>query len=193
MSNKTNTMAEPTTHTVTIHNARSSRNVFPHLLVLIGGLLLFIDMWITKVGGTVSILGGLFSMFVRAGIELDADQGLHRRFMRLGTIRWGKWKPLSPINYVAIVRVRLTQLAFRPSEATFRQSEDKLSVGYNVNLIFKDVPNKVMKLYTGNLEQSFAITKEIAKKLNLHIYDCTTQDKKWIAPDTLPQPGASNS
>ncbi|MFT3740233.1 MAG: hypothetical protein QM786_15920 [Breznakibacter sp.] len=176
---------QPSNTTILIDQARATRNVFPHLLVLIGGLLLFFDLWMTKIGGVVSILAGLFSMFARTGIELDAPKNWYRNYMALGNLRWGKWKPLSPINYVAIVRVRLTQLAFRPSEVTFRQSADKSTEAYNVNLIFKDVPNKVMKLYTGNLDQAFMVTRKVAKELSLHIYDCTTQDKKWIAPENL--------
>lgn len=171
------------TDTIIIPRHRSSTNMFPHLLVLIGGLLLFFDYYITKAGGTVAILAGLLAMFLRSGIELDVANKRWRDYMKLSKLRWGGWKPLGEINYVAIVRVRLSQLAFRPSEVTFRQSTDKQEVAYNVNLIIKDVPNKVQKLFTGNLEQAMAISRELSQKLNIHIYDCSTSDKKWISPD----------
>lgn len=178
-------MKQPSPQTLSIHRPRLTRNIFPHLLVLIGGLLLFIDHWATKAGGIASLLGGLFALFVRTGIELDPANSRYRDFMRIGTVRWGSWKTMAEINYVAIVRVRMSQLAFRPSEASFRQSADKTDVAYNVNLILKEVPPKALKVFSGNLEQAMQQTIELSRALGLHIYDCSTPDKKWISPDKI--------
>jgi hypothetical protein len=170
------------TNTITVEGERASRNFFPHILVLAGGALLFFDSPITKIGGIIALLAGVFAMFARTGLEIDIEKNLYRGFIRLGHFKWGKWKLLPEINYLAIVRVKLSQLTFRPSEATFRQTNDKMEVAYNVNLIFKDRSIKIMRLYTGKLEPAMALTKSLAKKMNLQIYDCTTTQKQWIIP-----------
>ena len=142
---------------------------------------MFFESVYIRAAGIVVLLAGVFALFSKTGYEVDVPNHRYRDYTRLGFFRFGGWRPLPEVDYIAIVRVKLSQLAFGPSELTFRQDSGKSSLAFQVNLILKkEERNRVIKLYTGNLDNAMQYTTELARLFQKPIYDCRTDDKKWL-------------
>ncbi len=156
------------------------RSSFSHLVILIGGAILFIDLIVAKIIGALIIALGVFILYAKTGIAIDKSARKYREFISIASLVFGKWVQLPEVDYVAVVRVRLSQLKFRPSEITFKQVEGGFDFAYNVNLIFKNSPKRFLKIYTSDANDGLKIGMELAKDFNTQLYDCTTSNKKWI-------------
>lgn len=161
-------------------NNKQSQSPLPHILILGGGVLLFLDsIWLKGAGLAVVFLGAV-AIFAKTGIDIDPDSSRYRDYFKIVFFKLGKWKPLPAVTYIALVRVRLSQLKFRPSEATFKQSDDKFSIAYNVNLIMPDSTKRYLRVFTGDLQESKELAEKLAGLMLVDIYDCSTSQKKWI-------------
>jgi len=172
-------MNQPNT-TILIHR-ESTNMMFPPLILLIGGGLMFFESMPVKISGVLVLLAGFFTAFAKTGYEVDAANKRYRDFTRVGALRFGGWRLLPDVEYIAIVRVKMSQLSFRASEVTFKQNPDKFTVAFQVNLILKkESPLKYIKLYTGNMESAMNYTMALSQAFEKPIYDCTTSEKKWL-------------
>ena len=159
---------------------KKQKSIFSQILILAGGLLLFIESTAFRITGSIVLLFGVFAILSKTGIFLDFEQHRYRQYIRFLNLDMGKWESLPEINYIAIVRVRMSRLKFRPSEVSFRQVDDSFNVAYDVNLIFSNSTRRYQKVFNGDLKDAKGLTVSLAKKLNLKIYDSSTSIKKWV-------------
>lgn len=162
---------------------KKSKSIFPHILILGGGSMLFIESSAFRILGFIVLLLGVFALYARTGFIIDFDQKRYRRYIRFFFLQFGSWEFLPEINYIAIVRVRMSTLKFRPSEVSFRQTDDSFDIAYDVNLIFSNSNKRFQKVFNGELNEAMQLTTDLAKKMNLKIYDCSTSQKKWVDVD----------
>ena len=96
--------------------------MFPTLIMMIGGGSMFFESIYVKIGGGFVLLAGLLTSFAKTGYEVDVTNKRYRDFTRFGTLRLGGWRLLPDVEYIAIIRVKISQLSFRPSEVVFKQN-----------------------------------------------------------------------
>ena len=163
----------------------SGSNKFPLLILLIGGAIMFVDATLARIGGLIVILLGMVSMYLRSGVQLDLTIHQYRKYMKLGWMYFGKWQPLPETEYVAIVRMRLSQIKFTPSQASFTQDDSGFLHNYNINLIFRNSTLRYLTIYTGDIDDTMPLAKTMAREMQTQLYDCSTSQKKWVSVDEL--------
>ncbi len=163
----------------------SGSNKFPLLILLIGGAIMFVDATLARIGGLIVILLGMVSMYLRSGVQLDLAIHQYRKYMKLGWMYFGKWQPLPEIDYVAIVRMRMSQIKFTPSQASFSQDESGYLHNYNINLIFRNSMLRYLTIYTGDIDDTMPLARKMAREMQTQLYDSSTSVKKWITMDEL--------
>lgn len=169
-----------------LQRKKEGTSKFSLFLLLIGGAIMFVDNIFARIAGVSVILLAMVTVYARSGTQLNLEAKLFRKYVRLAWIYFGKWERLPDIEYVAIIRMRLSQLKFTPSQAGFTQNENSLLHNYNVNLIFvKDSPLRYLTIYTGDIDDTMQTARDMARTLKTDLYDCSTSQKKWISVDDL--------
>ncbi|PZX12402.1 hypothetical protein LX69_02871 [Breznakibacter xylanolyticus] len=164
---------------------KSQGNKFSMFLLLIGGAVMFVENLYARLGGLLVIVLGLISIYARSGTQIDMDKRLWRKYVKLAWFYFGTWTPLPQVDYVAIIRMRLSQLKFKPSQAGFTQEDGGYQHNYNINLIFKDSALRYLTIYTGELDDTLEKSRQMALTFQTKLYDCSTSRKHWIELDEL--------
>jgi hypothetical protein len=151
-----------------------------HILLAAGGLIMLLNITLLLIIGAILILIGALVYFFRSGILIDLNNQKYRHYIVLLGFVTGKWEVLPVINYVAIVRVRLSKLKFRPSEISFRQVDEGFDMAYNVNLIFKTDSKRYLKVYSGDLDMAMEKASFLASLMKVNVWDSSTSQKRWI-------------
>lgn len=158
----------------------ASNSKMAHILLVAGGLIMLMNITLLLIIGALLILIGALVYFFKSGILIDLQNKKYKPYIVLLGFVTGKWEVLPEINYVAIVRVRLSQLKFRPSEIAFRQVDEGFDMAYNVNLIFKNDTRRYLKVYSGDLGMAMEKASFLASLMNVNLWDSSTSQKKWI-------------
>ena len=164
---------------------KKENNKFSLFILLIGGGVMFIDSVLARIGGLVVILLGLITIYAKNGMMLDFEKKQYRKYMRLAWIYMGNWMALPEIKYVAIIRMRVSELKFSASTAGFSQDESGYQHIYHINLIFDNSVQRYLTIYSGELGDAMGHAKEIALLIESELYDCSTSQKKWISLEEL--------
>ncbi|MBN2164715.1 MAG: hypothetical protein JW717_00395 [Marinilabiliaceae bacterium] len=169
---------------ITLRN-KKSKSSLPHILIVGGGLLIFIESIAFRITGVIILLLGAIALFSQSGCILDLENKKFRYYIKTFGMYFGKWEFLPDISYIAIVRVRMSRIKFRPSEVSFRQSDDSFDIAYDVNLILKNSQKRYQKIFNGNLSEAKTLAFQLAKDIDVKIYDSSTSIKKWIEKDEI--------
>jgi len=108
------------------------------------------------------------------GIQMDLEKRLHREYVGLLNLKFGKWTKIPELEYVTLFVENYVQRGSVASiDSSFKDSKIKLKLIVNKEIIFNagSFKSKEKALETGKL---------IAKKLNTKLLDYTEKEPKWI-------------
>jgi len=125
--------------------------------------------------GILFILAGLLVVTYKKGelIDFENKQIIHYKTIAFYTFK--KFEDISNIKYVAMVRVRLSQVM---NVATISGMVNYDEMQVKINLITVD--KKVVSIITDLRKNIFPLAEKIAKGLNVNLFDNSEGKKVWI-------------
>ena len=116
--------------------------------------------------GFIYVVFIIFLLF-RKGLELDLNGKRYRKIISIFGLNIGKWKTLPPIEYISVFKtIKNSRLRLRTAETTLGFVVYKLNLFYN--------KNQHLEVYIADeKEDAFKVANQIAKVLNVEIYDAT--------------------
>ena len=117
--------------------------------------------------------GGVF--MYQSGIEVNFNALSYREITAFGSHGFGEWKPLPDLKCVSVFKTNLVSRTYGRSNASFTNR----NTIFQVNLATSN--NRRIRLFdTENSDEAFRFAQDIAKQLNLNIWDATSQTGKWL-------------
>jgi len=144
--------------------------MFGFVLIALGGYLVYRSNWF----GFITLFVGFALYFMMGGIQMDLEKRLHREYVGLLNLKFGKWTKIPELEYVTLFVENYVQRGSVASiDSSFKDSKIKLKLIVNKEIIFNagSFKSKEKALETGKL---------IAKKLNTKLLDYTEKEPKWI-------------
>ncbi len=138
-------------------------------LILIGIILIFQS----KYFGSIFIIFGFLIVTFKKGILIDTELKKIKYFKKFAFILFGDYSDISDIQYIALVRVNLTQQMNAASiPGTFSDVQVKL------NIIMND--KRRIELIADRKNRIMPLAEQIAKGFDVNIYDNSEGKKLWI-------------
>ncbi|TRX65812.1 hypothetical protein [uncultured Carboxylicivirga sp.] len=118
-------------------------------------------------------------VLAKSGLEIETQENRMRRYISILGYVSGKWIEIPELDYVTIVRVKMTSKKYQASGAIYVQAPSS-KVKYRVNLATKDRRNRVVKVLTSEKDEAISEALKIGEALNLNVLDSTSHNQKWI-------------
>ncbi len=132
---------------------------------------IFVGMILTAL--TIGIL------LSKSGLEIDTEQNMLRRYSKVFGYVMGKWESIPELDYVTVVRVKITTKKYQASSDLYVQAPSA-NVKYRVNLVTKDKKKRVIKVLTSEMKEAISEALIIGEALDLRVLDYTSHESKWI-------------
>jgi len=150
---------------------------YEFLNVLILGFFLIIIGFVlilqTRYYSLIFSLAGLLIVTFKKGILVDTENKRIKRYKKIAFKTTGKWEDFSNINYIALIRVNLTQ---KMNAVTIPGNFSDVQV--KLNFVMND--KKIIPLYTDRRNKVIPLSEKIAKGFNVDIFDNSEGKKQWI-------------
>lgn len=135
---------------------------------------------------SINIIFGVFLtlitmgiLLISSGLEIDTKQNKLRRYCKIFGYVIGNWESIPELDYVTVVRVKMTAKKFQASSDLYLQAPSS-NVMFRVNLVTKDSRNSVIKVVTCEMNEAINEALKIGNALDLGVLDYTSSDRKWI-------------
>ena len=149
-------------------------NFFSPLFLLLGSIFAVYEEFIPA--GIFFLLGILFLISFQ-GIRIDIEGMRMQKFNKILWIRFGKWIPVQPVQYLTINRYNI-----RGSQSNFLTGSDSGSSvykAYKVNMVFEG-KNLYISLMRGKREKMVSEAIMLVTLINCRVLDYSTHEKKWL-------------
>lgn len=117
---------------------------------------------------------GLALSLAKVGVQINFDKRLHREYVNVFGILFGKWKPIPELEYVTVFVEHYSQ---RGSVASI-DNESKFEK-YKVSLIIAE-PERLEAGLFDTKEKGMEAGKLLAKRLKTKLLDFTTHEPGWV-------------
>lgn len=135
---------------------------------------------------SINIIVGVFLtaitmgiLLIRSGLEIDTERNKLRRYSKIFGYVIGKWENIPELDYVTVVRVKMTTKKFQASSDQYVQASSS-NVKFRVNLATKNNKIRVIKVITCGMNEALNEALKIGKALDLDVLDYTSPERKWI-------------
>jgi len=149
-------------------------NFLAPLFVLAGAIFAVYSEFIPA---AIAFFFGIVFLISFQGIRIDTGKMKMQKFNRILWIRFGKWVPLQPVQYLTINRYNI-----RGSQAAFLTGSDVGSTvykAYKVNMVFEG-KNMYVSLMKGGKEKMIEEAIKLGRMMNCRVLDYSSHEKKWI-------------
>ncbi len=146
-------------------------------LVFIINLLIIVS--INIIIGVFLTLITMGVLLTKSGLEIDTEQNKLRRYSKIFGHVIGKWENIPELDYVTVVRVKMTAKKFQASSDLYVQASSS-NVKFRVNLVTKDSKIRVIKVITCEMNEAINEALKIGNALDLNVLDYTSPERKWI-------------
>lgn len=147
--------------------------MFGFVLILWGGYLLYTS----NLFGLIALVVGLGLFFTVVGIQISFNKKLHREFVGLFGIKFGRWRAMPEIEYVTVF---IEHYAQRGSVVSIDNTRQFRKV--KISLIVSKT-ERYDAGYFNDKQKAIEAGKLIARKLNIKLLDYTGKEPKWINLD----------
>jgi hypothetical protein len=146
------------------------------IVKLIFGFSLFLFSIILLMDSVKSlVITGIAIYFMLTdGIEFDFKNKKFRPLKSVLGLDFGRWKDLPDIEFVSVFKTNEnTALRSRSAEAMVKKEVIKLNLFYDTN-------KKIEAYTTEDRTEAFDKAKELAKILDISVFDATQSNTKWL-------------
>jgi len=123
--------------------------------------------------GLLSVLVGIVALSMQTGLAIDPVNKRLNKYTKILWFQQNNWQTINDAKYISIVRVIL-----RHKYNFLSISRSTAETMCKVNLIFPG--RKYIPMFTGKYEDVMPMAKELAKGMDLNIYDNSQGKKEWI-------------
>jgi len=159
-----------------IYTKQAGRFAFPQFQML-GVLLLFIGIALVYRLNPWSILVlvvGVSMSTLSTGVQIDFKRKMHRDYIRILGIKFGKWVIISAVDYVTVFVESYSQ----NMGAASIHASDNFS-DFKINLVVSETQHFDAGGFTKKSE-AFEKAKIISNKFGVRLLDYTFKEPKWM-------------
>ena len=149
-------------------------NFLSPLFLLVG---LIFAVYTEFIPAGIAFLFGAFFLVSFHGIRIDREKQVMQKFNKILWIRFGKWVPLQPVQYLTINRYNIR--GGHSGFLTGSKTGSSVTKAYKVNMVYEG-KNLYVTLMHGSKEQMISEALKLGGMLNCRVLDYSTHDKKWL-------------
>ena len=157
--------------------SQKTERFFPAGLIFGGGMMILIGavvLVIESILGILILLVGVCIVFLHYGLLIDFKENKYKEYWGLMGLKFGKWQNLPPIAYISLTKSRYSQqIGLRAANTTLK------GFLYRGNLRINE-QESIMVIQSPRKDKVLGRLKQLAKKLNLQLLDCTEPERNWV-------------
>lgn len=140
------------------------------MMILIGTVVLVIE----SILGILILVVGVCIVFLHYGILIDFKENKYKEYWGLMGLKFGKWQNLPPISHISLTKSRYSQqIGLRAANTTLQ------GFLYRGNLRINE-RESILVIQSPRKEKVLGRLKQLAKKLNIGLLDCTEAERIWV-------------